>query len=180
MNVPEDPRRVVRVTVISTLVPVEEESLVYGCIVGPPGSSADWYGLYPRNKSMIDALPIADSYPPLTRGIFTVPMDYGQPGTAFYRQQVIHFGASFSHLSEFWHLWIAKFEELLRGLHWSEARVHLENELYGSFEYRWEAVWTGDEIPWHRVPPQPTSHWSFQGGPRDFRAATGSAQGIQV
>jgi hypothetical protein len=151
---------------------MSEEALVYGCIVADPGPPSDWYGIYPRNLAVVEALPTEDDdYPPLTRGLFTVPMDYGRPGSAFYRQQVIHFGASFSHLSEFWHRWLPKFEGLLRRLYWLEARLHLEIELYGRHEYRWRAAWDGGDIPWHRVPPQPTAAWTFEGGPRDFRAA---------
>lgn len=150
---------------------MSEESRIYGCIIGSHGSTADWYGLYPLNHATVAALPAVDDYPPLTRGIFTVPMDFGRPGSAFYREQVIHFGASFKHMSEFWHLWLAKFEELLRRLYWSEARLHLQMELYGNYDYRWRAVWSGDTPSWYLSPPEPTGQWKFEGGPRDFRAA---------
>jgi hypothetical protein len=150
---------------------MSEESRIYGCIVGRHGTTADWYGLYPLNYAVVQSLPVADNYPPLTRGIFTVPMDFGRPGSAFYREQVIHFGASFNHLSEFWHLWLPKFEGLLRRLYWSEARLHLEIEAYGNHDFRWEAVWGDGSPPWLRSPPEPTGEWSFEGGPRDFRAA---------
>lgn len=147
---------------------MSEEARVYGCIIGIPGSTADWYGLYPLNHAVVDSLPVEDDYPPLTRGIFTVPMDYAQRGSAFYREQVIHFGASFNHLSDTWSIWLEKYEALLRRLYWSEARLHLRIELYGSYDYRWEAAWIGDVPPWYRSPPEPTSNWTFEGGPRAF------------
>src|ERR1051325_4256449 len=150
---------------------MSEESRVYGCIVGQPGSTPDWHFPYEFNHAVIGALPTEDAYPPLTRGIFTVPMDYRQSGSAFYRQQIIHFGASFNHLSEYWHVWLAKFEELLRRLSWLEVRLHHEIELHGSFEYHWHATWPGNDIPWHRVPLCATTQWSFEGGPRDLRTA---------
>jgi hypothetical protein len=150
-------------------VVVSEESRIYGCIVGPHGSTADWYGLYPLNYTVIESLVTDDDYPPLTRGMFAVPMDFGQPGSAFYREQMIHFGASFNHLSESWHLWLAKFEGLLRRLYWSEARLHLQTELHGAYDYRWWAAYSGTP-PWLRSPPAPTAEWTFEGGQRDFRA----------
>lgn len=156
---------------------MSEESRVYGCIVGVRGSSADWSGPYPRNLAAVEALPVEDEYPPPTRGIFAVPMDYARPGSAFYREQVIHFGASFNHLSESWHLWLPKFEGLLRRLYWSEARLHLRIELYGEYEYRWSAVWDGGLAPWLRSPPRTTTGWAFCGGPRDFRAPAGDGNG---
>lgn len=54
---------------------MSEESPVYGCIVGTHGSTADWYGLYPLNRAVVDALPVEDDYPPLARGVF-----YGADG----------------------------------------------------------------------------------------------------
>jgi hypothetical protein len=155
-------------------VVVSEEARVYGCIVGIHGSTADWYGLYRLNHAAVEALPSEDDYPPLTRGMLTVPMDFGRPGTAFYREQLIHFGASFNHLSEYWHLWLAKFEGLLRQLYWSEVRVHLQLELHDAYDYRWRAAWDGTP-PWLRSPPEPTAEWRFEGGPRDFRAGESSA-----
>jgi hypothetical protein len=147
---------------------MSEEARVYGCIAGAHGSTTAWYDLYSLNHVAVGQLPSADD-PPLTREMFAVPMDYRQPGAAFYREQVIHFGGSFNHLSEIWHVWLGKFEGLLRRLYWWEARLHLQGELLGCHEYRWRAVWSGDDVPWYRTPPQPVAKWVFEGGPRDFR-----------
>jgi hypothetical protein len=150
---------------------VSEIARVYGCIVGPHGNLADWYGLYPLNHATVQRLPTQDDFPPLTRGMFTVPMDYADPGAAFYREQIIHFGASFNHLSEYWHLWLAKFERLLGQLYWSEVRVHLQMELNGEYDYQWRAGRDAGAPPaWLCSPPETTMQWEFSGGPRDFRA----------
>jgi hypothetical protein len=148
---------------------VSEVSRIYGCIVGPHGTLADWYGLYPLNRAAVRSLPTRDQYPPLTRRMFTVPMDYAEPGAAFFREQIVHFGASFNHLSEFWHLGLVKFETLLRQLYWSEARVHLHMELKGDYDYQWLAARDQKAPPWLCSPPEPTMEWEFSGGPRDFR-----------
>jgi hypothetical protein len=150
---------------------VSEEATVYGCIMGMHGSTANWYGLYPLNRAVIEGLPEGDDYPPLTRSLFTVPMDYGKPGGGFYRRQIIHFGASFNHLSDFWHIWLTKFEALLRRLYWVEAHLHLDIELYGQHAYAWRALST----PFFLDPPALTTEWHFQGGPRDFRSPADSA-----
>jgi hypothetical protein len=148
---------------------MSQESIVYGCILGIHGGVEDWYDFYPLNQAAIDALPREDDYPPLTRDLFTVPMNYTQHGVAFYRRQVIHFGASFSNFSENWHEWLPKFEALLPRLYWDEARLHLEIELYGEYEYRWRAAWPTEDPSWRHSPRTPTTEWTFTGGPRDFR-----------
>jgi hypothetical protein len=147
---------------------MSEEATLYGCIVGTHGTTTDWYGLYPLNKAVIDALPEEDDYPPLVRSLFTVPMDYGRVGTAFSRSQMIHFGASFNHFSDHWHLWLAKLEALLGRMYWREAFLHLDVEMYGRHEYRWRVA--PGSVPFFLDPPRPTTEWTFEGGPRDFRS----------
>ena len=148
---------------------MSELMTLYGCIKGAFGSRQDFYGLYKKNKVIIDNLPETDDLPPLTRNIFTVPLDYstpeGKPG--FYRVQMIHFGASFNNLSNLWNQWLEKFERLLKRLYWYEANIHLDVELYGSYHYIWK-VNTEEIQRFYEKPPIPVGKWTFSGGPRSF------------
>ncbi len=146
---------------------MSEEAMLYGCVVGTHSTTANWYGLYPLNRAVIDSLPEEDGYPPLTRGMFAAPAGDDRSGPGFYRHQMIHFGASFNHFSEDWHLWLEKFEALLQRLYWREAYLHLEIEFHGRHEYHWSAA----AAPFYDDPPRPTAEWTFEGRPRDFRPA---------
>jgi hypothetical protein len=81
--------------------------------------------------------------------------------------QAMHFGASYKYLEDGWHLWLTKFERLLRHLFWYRARVHLRAELYGEYTYTWQCTETALEHL-KADPPLPVTEWHFTGGPRSF------------
>lgn len=143
---------------------MSEESYLYGAIIGESGLVRDpqGRGLYRRNLAAIQALP-EGSGAALTRGIFAVPD--GDRNPAYYRVQVIHFGASYNHLSDRWEDWLLQFEELLRTLYWSKAYLHLEMEPIGQRSYRWTAE---DVFQLHSEDPAPTTRWTFAGDERKF------------
>ena len=152
---------------------MSELTKIYGCIEGAFGSTHDWNALYLRNQEVIKALPLQDTWPPLVRSMFAVPM----PGNGsikridFYRIQMIHFGASFNHFADVWSLWLAKFESLLKQLYWHRVQLHLSVELYGAYEYLWEV---SSEVVqgFYTEAPTPPQDWCFTGGPRSFEQET--------
>ena len=148
------------------ITPMSDECFLYGTIVGAFGTTADWYGPFERNEQVIASLPEADEAPQLTRGMFGLPERYGQPG--FYRYQVIHFGASFNHFADDWHVWLEKFEGLLVRLCWFEAHVHLDAGIAGGrHSFQWRVA--PDQVARMRQkPPLPPECWDFEGGPRKF------------
>ena len=88
-------------------------TIVYGRISGAEGRSDDYYKFHKLNFDIINALPDNDSeFPWINRSMFCIPNHQG-----IYRDQVITFGASYKTLENEWHLWLKKFEELLKKLY---------------------------------------------------------------
>lgn len=76
------------------------ESLVYGCIVGARWKVTDMRRLQQLNRAEIATLPETDEWPFLTRSMFDIPGDEPEDGT--YRNQLIHFGATFKAIEWDW------------------------------------------------------------------------------
>lgn len=108
-----------------------QEAVLFGCIVGAtwrPGP--DYRRLQAANVVAVEALPQADHWPFLVRGIFALPGEFPE-GT--FRSQVIHFGASQKDdpsERELWNTWIVKFENLLRGMYWTSACATVETDFW--------------------------------------------------
>ena len=142
------------------------QSIVYGFIEGfSAASSARNKLLCHLNEKVIQELPDADEWPFIVKSMFSVtPSDLV---TVSYNCQFIHFGASYKEVESAWEEWLEKFEMLLSKLFWMSAQVHLQTELVGSYVYAWEA--TKDGLSGiNNEPPQPVSHWEFEGEPRKF------------
>ncbi len=144
---------------------MSHEITIYGAIFGSPGPVDSFYWLYVKNREALGYLPARDSWPPLERTFCTIPMNAGKPG--FHRTQMIHFGLSFKNFEDGWSTWLQKFESLLRELYWTQVRLHLDSELYGHFDYCWDATPAALE-GFRASPPQPVREWEFSGGPREF------------
>jgi hypothetical protein len=141
---------------------MSEEGFLYGCIIGFGRSPDPQRNNYFRlNQTAIALLPDKDEWPPLTKGMFSVPVDERKGG--LYRSQMIHLGASFNHFSEYWHLWLEKFGKLLLTMFWEQAFLHLETEYLGKQDYHWQA----NLDPVLADPPKPVSKWKFSGGTRE-------------
>ncbi|MFT3824218.1 MAG: hypothetical protein QM731_09870 [Chitinophagaceae bacterium] len=140
-------------------------SIVYGKIIGELWRTEDYHRLHRLNKRVIDALPEEDdTFPWISRSMFAVP----DPGKdKLYRDQVIVFGASYKSVEYEWDEWLEKFEAILKQLYWSSATIHLETELVGNHQYEW-AFDIDQPDNWTTDHPQPTTMWTFDGGPRKF------------
>ncbi|WP_345272936.1 hypothetical protein [Flaviramulus aquimarinus] len=138
------------------------ESIIYGhiCAIGnqPPHGEK----LYKLNEKIIDNLTKKDDYPWITKWMFsTIPYDTQH----IYRNQIIHFGASYKQLESDWNEWLEKFESILKQLYWFSVTLHLETELVGDHKFEWIA----DFDKFENNNPKPTSEWKFDGGPREFK-----------
>lgn len=83
-----------------------------------------------HNSSVIRSLPIADPWPPLSREMFAICTNYkDQSGPMLdYSGRIIHFGANLKSFDHEWREWKPKFERLLNGLYFLEAKVHVQTE----------------------------------------------------
>ena len=99
---------------------------IYGsifCYAGTVNSNPNFTSIISKNMLALEALPIVDSFPPLTRNLFSITScRYRVAG--FNQEQVIHFGGSFKDIAQAWDTWLGKFEGLLKIIYWSEARVN--------------------------------------------------------
>jgi hypothetical protein len=142
-----------------------EQSIIYGYIQGAEWMSSDPRKLHRLNRQIIENLPVKDTFPYLTRSMFSIPGDDIEQGT--FRSQIIHFAASMREAESQWRVWLEKFESLLKKLYWFNAMVHLRAEVMGDYEYEW-TVDAGQIVHMLKDPPQPPAKWYFEGGPRSF------------
>ena len=138
------------------------ECQLYGKISGAHGSTLNWWELYPLNCKVIEKLPDQDTYPPLIRDMFKCPTPpFNRNNPILYRNQIIHFGASFNHFNTGYEDWLIKFEALLKQMYWYKAIVHLEMEMFGNFEFKWEAS-SNSIIKFGLEKPEPVTDWKFE------------------
>lgn len=139
-------------------------SVVYGRIIGESWNN-DYHKLMRLNKNIIKGLPANyDNFPWITRNMFSAP-DPDQDH--IYCSQAIAFGASYKSVEHEWDEWLDRFEAILKQLYWSSAIIHLETELVGDHKYEWLADLIQPDN-WISENPQPTTIWTFNGGPRKF------------
>lgn len=113
------------------------ESVVYGYIRDwPVQDHGQQLARTEHNRRMLDGLPHAEIWGLLHREMFAAsrPLDQLQPVS-----QVIHFAATYHSVEYEWDSWVRQFENLLKGLYWSTAVVHLEAENHGSHRFSWQS-----------------------------------------
>ena len=139
-------------------------TIIYGRISGASWKIEDYCKLHKLNIDVINSLPESDSeFPWINRSMFSIPNEQGT-----FRDQVITFGASYKTLEYEWHLWIEKFEELLKRLFWFDVTIHAEFEIMGNYKYDW-FIKTDLMDNWHNEPLIPINEWVFESnGPRTF------------
>lgn len=115
---------------------MDQESIVYGCIMDQPGVGADREARYRMNLEAIRSLPEDEGFPLLAREMFGSSGRDLFGGT--YHTQVIHFGASYRAVEYEWEQWLTRFEGLLARMNWVSAVVHLQTELSGNHTFVYE------------------------------------------
>jgi hypothetical protein len=124
-------------------------SFVAGYITypGANGNTAAMQKNLEHVQLCIDTLPDVDSFPFLSKGMFSVT-----PETQIYRDGVVHFATSMKDVCSFWSEWEEKFERLLRqfGNRWYEARVFVWDEQMGHFILEWQKNLDG-VAPWNKT-----------------------------
>lgn len=139
-------------------------SIVHGRIKGPTWQTKDYYRLHGFNEKSLKELPELDlDYPWINQSMFNIPNEQG-----VFRDQVITFGASYKNLEYDWHLWLEKFEDILRKFYWINVSIYVKFEIMGFYEYHWSL----SNVEHARClfdKPTPIENWIFEGtGPRSF------------
>ncbi len=113
------------------------ESIVYGCIKDSTDRNAEERRRVNREAMM--SLPSAESWPVLSREMFSFTDSDAADIDMAFRTEVLHFGASYQGIEYEWKHWLEQFERLLEKMYWVSAVVHLETEMSGNHSFLWEA-----------------------------------------
>jgi hypothetical protein len=113
------------------------------------------------NEQIIDALPVDDSWPPLTRGMFTVSGD--DPLHGGYRGRIIHFGGRYNGIWDSFDEWRVKYEALLRGLYLESSTVYFDTDFRGHLMYQWFVPIEARMRYLDQMPPGVPGEWEFDG-----------------
>lgn len=95
--------------------------------------------IYSHNETVINNLPISDSWPPLSKEMFSITKNNKEiegPNLE-YCGRMIHFAACLNSVEHEWEEWKEKFENLLQNLYWTEAYVHFKTEYTGVISFNW-------------------------------------------
>ena len=117
---------------------MSQESVVYGCITDMPLLQDEGERDTHRqtNRDSLMSLPSVEDWPLISREMFAMP---AQNLDETSHTDVVHFGSSYKGVEYEWQQWIATFEELLKGMYWVSATVHLETAYKGTHTFTWEA-----------------------------------------
>ena len=136
------------------------EVTLYGMIDGATYRSGEEFRLrQDRNRAVIEALPLEDEWPWLTRQLFALPGAWPQ-GT--YQGQVIHFGLSMKDDpgdQDRLEPWLLKFEQLLSRMFWFWACVHIMTEFEPELRFEWTPTESSLNIMCSDA-PQPITGWT--------------------
>lgn len=143
------------------------ESIVYGCILGRGWKRPKMRYLQRLNREYLYSLPVQDSWPPLTRDMFSIQGEESDeyPVAGRYKHQAIHFGGTYKEIEFTWENWLEKFEKILANLYWEQAFLHLRTELVGNYDYLYKASYLNE--PQNELPPL-SEVCELRGGPRKF------------
>lgn len=130
---------------------MSNQTRIYGYIEIPRWRG--WDEALVRNEAVLADLPAEGEWPWLVRDMF-----HTAPERVTYRSGLIHFAADMKGLDEGWHLWLEKFEDLLRSMRWFSVMAHLETENRGHHCFLWTATDRGCQ-------GTSTSEWTFYSGP---------------
>jgi hypothetical protein len=114
---------------------VGNTTVLYGYIDGV-ASTAE------LNAQRIATLPMDDEDPYLTPDLFSVPLQIHS-----YNDHLITFGTLYKNfgIAVQWPQWREKYEAMLRTLSWDRARVYLDAEDEGRYEYAWTGLRQDDD-----------------------------------
>lgn len=96
----------------------------------PPDGNAP---IHRWNDAALARIPETDRGPGLVRSMFAVPRA-DVPSTSFRRSRAIAVALHANHITDDLHLWLPKFEAVLRDLYWLHAVLYIDGGWMGRFQ----------------------------------------------
>lgn len=97
------------------------------------------YGRIVINNNLLDARKIIDSLGNEEWMLRTEMFGQGISNSTYYEDSVISFGATYKQIEYHWSEFILKFENLLRQFDFETAKIHLETEIMGTYNFFWKS-----------------------------------------
>lgn len=104
------------------------KSIVHGRIAS--GNS------YKENQHYINSLENDQPFPWIRSEMFGF-QNLDRP--YFYDQPIITFGATYKQVEDDWTAWLIRFEHILENIDFDTAKIQLETEIYGTFNFFWKS-----------------------------------------
>lgn len=120
--------------------------------------------VYTHNERIINSLSLLDSWPPLSREMFSITKNHPseQGPNLEYCGRMIHFGACLKSVEYDWPEWKQKFESLLKQLQWSQAYVHFKTEYTGVISFSWRIDLKKMDLFAKEILPIKEECWEFE------------------
>ena len=110
------------------------QSIVYGRIL-LAADKLNSINKYSKTIKYIKTLKKDNSYPFIRTEMFSLG---AKERPFFYDNSIITFGATYKSVEYYWTDFIQKFENILRNIEFDTARIKLETEFLGSYDFFWK------------------------------------------
>ncbi|MDC1161896.1 hypothetical protein OAT18_00485 [Tenacibaculum sp.] len=97
---------------------------------------------FKESQSFINSLGNDNTYPQLNTDMFGV----GITEPTYYEDSVIVFGATYKQIEYDWISFILKFEHILRNVGFDTAKIQLETEILGTYNFFWKSKHSKDSF----------------------------------
>lgn len=119
-------------------------------------------GNFEKSRHYIRSLGEDNQYPCISTEMFSL-------GTTespyYYENPIISFGASYKQVEHEWEIFLLKFENILRNIEFETAKIQLETEILGTYNFFWKSK-TGTDIYEKKEQLIETAEWYFGYGHR--------------
>lgn len=97
---------------------------------------------FKESQSFINSLKIDNTYPQINSEMFGV----GISEPTYYEDPLIVFGATYKQVEYDWTSFILKFEHILRNVGFDTAKIQLETEILGTYNFFWKSKHSKDSF----------------------------------
>ncbi|RQH12615.1 hypothetical protein [Okeania hirsuta] len=139
-------------------------SIIYGVIEEYGLNLKKLEEVYAHNEGIISALPTSDSWPPLSKEMFSITKNDSElkgPNLEYWGR-MIHFAACLKSVEYEWREWKEKFEDLLLQMYWTQAHVHVKTEYSDIISFSWTLDLKKWSISEEAIRPIKREFWDFE------------------